>query len=418
MLDRSLAPASYPIDHFKLPSYEIAETGKGPLYIIRDHQLPVIQIELLFESGKSYQTVPGTSYYAIKMLPEGSKKYHSDEISTAFESLGSFVEFGSGIDHTYVKVYSQSTHIQQTLETLSEVMLNPVFPKDQFATIKQIRAQQIRQQNSKNSQLATASFNQQLFGKTHPLGYLISPDEALNSDLSNVIEYYQLSLFASPKAFITGDISDQVVQQIRHLIDELPTHTAAYHNHPPATQYETIRKNRENSEQVSYRIGMFTLDKKNPDFHYLNIANTLLGGYFGSRLMKTIREELGYTYGIYSTFVHTLHHSYWMISSELVKKHAEHGVEAIQQELKKLAIHSPENKELATLKNYLKGKMLSSVDSIFSQGNLIKGLKLFDLPDDYYDGYFNAIDNITPNTINQMVAEYLIKPNKTSLLLG
>ena len=55
---------------------------------------------------------------------------------------------------------------------------------------------------------------------------------------------------------------------------------------------------KENALQSAIRIGRRIPNKIHKDFFGLQILNTVLGGYFGSRLMSNIREDKGYTYGI------------------------------------------------------------------------------------------------------------------------
>jgi zinc protease len=419
MLDRTVPPASHPLLHFDLPSYEkLAFHSDANCYIVRDEKLPVVQIEFLFESGKSSQSVVGTSYYAIKMLPEGSVNKSADEIANGFESLGSFVEFGSGIDHCFIKVYAQSHHVLPTLELLEEVICNPRFDNEAYKALQQIRAQQIAVQLSKNTNFATLKFNELLFGSEHPFGAILSPEGATELPLSKVVDFYHERLFFNPKIFVTGMVDDELISKIKTISHYFTSSDHKSHNQVPLPQYGSYKESRTDSEQTSLRMGMHTISKSHPDIHKLSISNTLLGGYFGSRLMKTIREELGYTYGIYSSIIHSRNYSYWLLSSELVKEHSENGLKQIQKQLTKLSETFPDDKELAILKNYLRGKLLSSVDSIFSKGGLIKNLVISELDDNHYNQYLDSIDSLTPQDISRTISTYLLEQEKTTLLVG
>ena len=80
--------------------------------------------------------------------------------------------------------------------------------------------------------------------------------------------------------------------------------------------------------------------------------------------MKKIREEKALTYGIYSTAIHTLNESFWMISSEMQKEKTDQGLFEINNEILTLAKNPPDQKEVDVLKSYLKGKLLSSTRDI------------------------------------------------------
>ncbi len=419
MLDRTSPPPSYEVEKFQLPNYETyCVSDRVNIYSIVDHKLPLLQIELVFESGKASQIIPGSSYYAIKALAEGTKSKTANDISFGFESLGSFIEWGSGLEHSFIKVYCQSDKALSTLELLEEVVTQPSFPEKNFNLIKKIRSQQIKQQEAKNSQYATALFNKILFGANHPLGQIFSSAEALESNLKDVKRFYDEILFNNPTVFVTGDVSERLIQRIERLLNNLPQQRKSIQEFQPEPLLKSSTIKKAASEQVSFRTGMFTVSKNDPQVHKLGIANSLFGGFFGSRLMQKVREELGYTYSIYSTFVHTKRHSYWMIGSELIKEHFNHGVSAIEAELEKLGSTIPPTEEVKKLKSYLKGTLLSSMDSIFSQGSILKGLKLSALPDSYYDDYFSAIDGISEEEISTITKEHLLEPKKSTLLYG
>ncbi|MFT4786807.1 MAG: zinc protease [Cyclobacteriaceae bacterium] len=419
MLNRKLAPPSFPIDHFQLPSYEQLTSSAGhDLIVCEDSKLPIVFIEFVFRSGKSCQELPGTSYYAIKMLQEGTTRFTSEQIAEKFESLGSFVEFSSSIDHTSIKLYSQKEHVAASLELLTELLLDSTFPTAEYERLQQIRAQQLQNQLAKSSQLATLKFNEALFGKEHPVGNILTVESALSLSLKDIKQFYKDKLFADAKVFVSGHVDLHILDQLSSLQDQLPTVSHVSLNHSPISQINTSIIEQQDSEQVSLRQGMFSLSKKDLAIHTLGIANTMLGGYFGSRLMKSIREEKGYTYGIYSTLVHTIDHSYWMLGSELVKEHKQDALDQIEKELEKLATVPPDVRELETMKNYLKGKLLSSVDSIFTKIGMIKGLKLYGLSDDYFEQYLQTINSIKPDDINLAVNKYLQQAEKTKVLVG
>ena len=80
-------------------------------------------------------------------------------------------------------------------------------------------------------------------------------------------------------------------------------------------------KTKKDAVQTAIRVGRILFNKKSEqDYIDFLILNTILGDYFGSRLMKNIREDKGYTYGINSNLVELQETGYFIIATEVGKE--------------------------------------------------------------------------------------------------
>jgi predicted Zn-dependent peptidase len=418
MLDRTTAPVAEPLTNFKFPKTNKISLRNGiECLVIASDKNPVVFIDLVLESGRWYETFPGISYLSAKMLTEGTRDKNAEDIAFAFEQMGSFIDINAGLDHVSIKLYCLKRHISKTLRLFKEIILEATFPEHEFVILQNIRAQQIANQHSQNTHYATIAFNEKLFGKAHPYGRIITPDTVMERQLNEVTDYFKSGIFNSPKVILAGDIDADCISEVEQVIGGLSfTKTQAEANKIVATSgHERIERN--GSMQASIRIGGHMISKTHPDIHMLTLANTLFGGFFGSRLMKKIREEKGLTYGIGSAMIHTLHTSYWIINGELQKEKVEEGITAIEAELKRLAENPPSEKELATMQNYLRGKLLSSMDTVFNIASVYQSLFVHELTTDFLDDYLDALNGITPLDISEMVHKHLLQPDRLTLVL-
>ncbi len=416
--DRTKPPKS---GELKQPKFVSFNTGKiltdNDLLEIPDSNHPITYVEFIFSGGRYAEDIPGTSWFAAKMIAEGTAILTSSEISTKIESLGSYLEISPGMDFISIKIYALRKNIETTVSILEELLLESSFPEAEYALLKTIRSQNIRNQLSKNSSIASLEFNKNLFGDNHPYGRFLSPEEVEKVELDEVKKYFSERLFNSPRVIIGGDYDDKLLKQIQGLLSKLPLIKKQTEEVEIFQSKGKSTISKISSNQASLRIGALTLDKNSPEIHPLTISNTLLGGFFGSRLMKSIREEKGLTYGIYSQINHFQMASYWVISAEVEKNKVEEALNEINKQIDLLSKNPPPLEEISILRNYQIGKIQNSMDSLFSIIGMYKSLFLIDKTPKFLDSYWNSIVEIKPTDISSMVYKYIQNVDKTTLLL-
>jgi len=405
MLDRTVAPAASAVDRPKLPASESLTIQGVTVTSLSQGEQPVMLLEFVIPIGRWQEPAPGIAYFVSKMLTEGTRSKSSAEIASIFDFYGSHLDIIPTLDHISIKLYTLNKFLPNLLPLVVELFNESNFSEKEFDTLKQIRLQQIRQQHARNNAYASLKFREMLFGKNHPYGHIILPDEVEKTTLETVANFKN-AILTKPQIFVSGLISSSEMAAIEEMLSQL-SFTAPM---APAdaiispTKSQTIT--REDSSQASIRMGNIAVSRQHPDSHKLKIANTMLGGFFGSRLMKNIREEKGLTYGIHSSFVHMEQGSYWNIGSEVLRDKTELAKEEILKEILKLSNEAPGQAEFNMVKNYLKGKFLSSFDSPFSSHEMIKSLRLENLPDQYLMDFLDELDGMKAEEVSEMVGKH------------
>jgi zinc protease len=170
--------------------------------------------------------------------------------------------------------------------------------------------------------------------------------------------------------------------------------------------------------QSAIRMGRLAINRSHADFAGFQVLNTLLGGYFGSRLMANIREDKGYTYGIGSAVVSLRDAGYFFIATEVGADVCGDAVKEIEYEIALLKSTLVEDQELDLVRNYMLGSMLGSLENAFSHADKFKNLYFSNLDYRYYDDYIETVKSISPEQILTLANTYLNLDNFTRVIVG
>jgi predicted Zn-dependent peptidase len=158
--------------------------------------------------------------------------------------------------------------------------------------------------------------------------------------------------------------------------------------------------------QAAIRIGSATINKKHQDYNGLLILDTILGGYFGSRLMKNIREEKGYTYGINSSLMSMYQSGYKIIATEVDKKYTDKTIDEIYKEIRLLQTRPVEPDEMQVAKSFLAGEMVRMFDGPFALAESFRAVWEFGLDNRYYYDLGEKIKTIEADEIITLANTY------------
>ncbi len=187
----------------------------------------------------------------------------------------------------------------------------------------------------------------------------------------------------------------------------------------PATSSEKrFFVERADAVQSAIRMGMLTLDRRHPDFLKLRVLITLLGGYFGSRLMSNIREEKGYTYGISAGIMPYPDGGLFVINTETANEFVEPLIKEVYHEIDRLQNELVSHRELAMVRNYMLGDMCRSYESAFSLADAWIFIHTSGLPDSHVTDAVEAVKTITRGEIRELASRYLCKETLKEVVSG
>lgn len=401
-LDRTQAPPFQLSSDYSLAQPEtLSLAGGAPLYAFRQLQQDVVKLELIFNAGKWYEPALGISHFTSQMLPKGTQGKTSYEIAESLDSLGAHLEISPGFDVVTLSLFSLRNKLIAAVSIVAEILENPSFDEDELRQMKEIFIQGLRVNNKKTSVVASKKIRLAIFGGAHPYGSSVEEEDVARISGKGIREFYRCQ-FTLQSAMLVGRLTEAELKEVISLIPTRPAgpeDTRKFERTSGLSQAIT----QPGSVQASIRLGKKCMIKAdNPEYFDAIMFNHLLGGFFGSRLMKNIREEKGLTYGIHSSMNHFLHDSFWAISAEVNKQNATQAIAEIKHEIIALQNELVPEDELYVARNYFIGSWQSENSTMFSIADKVKSVQLWGLSPDYYSHLLNHIQHITPVQIQSV----------------
>lgn len=214
--------------------------------------------------------------------------------------------------------------------------------------------------------------------------------------------------------FAAGKLPPDLLDRLEEEFGRLPLRSHRVASDPiiypfhPSQEKKRLVMNDPQGVQAAIRIARHFPNRKHPDFHKAMALNNIYGGYFGSRLMANIREDKGYTYGIYSYLMNHVSESGWMISTEAGRDVSEATIAEIYAEMEGLRNEAVDEEELLLTKNYMIGTILGDLDGPFQVASRWKSLILNDLDENYFYDAIHVIKTVSASELQAIANKYLV----------
>jgi len=411
MLNRTIAPQFKAIDHINLitPGYAQLDNGCN-MYWFNSGEQELVRIEWVFSNIRFNPAKPLLNVAVNTMLTEGTKTMSAAQIADAVDYYGAFFQIDYGYDQSQVSLYCLNKHLASTLPVIKDILTNSIFPEKELQTFIRNQQQKLQVSLQKNDFVARRIFNHAMFGDTM---YGLSPDalDYAQLDRNDMLAHYkQMYQPNNCTLIVAGKVDDNTLKTVTHLFDkdwfnsDIPADTTQPETHTTGDLFNYIEK--PDALQSAIRLGIPTINRSHPDFPALQIVNTILGGYFGSRLMNNIREDKGYTYGIGSATSSMKHTGSIFIATEVGADVTNATMTEIEKEINILKTELISDEELSLVKNYLLGSLLGSLENVFSHADKFKNVYFSGLDFEYYDRYTEVIRNITPQQVLTLANQY------------
>lgn len=422
MLDRQSPPKFHRISQINIPDAAYTALDNGiPVYTIAAGKQPVTRVEFIFNAGSWFEKSPGASYFATKMLSEGTSSLSSATISNEIEKYGAHLELSSSMDFAVMTLECLNKQLPHLLPLIHELLYDSAFPENEFLTLKKIKSQQIRVSREKTSTLASIKFRESLFGKSHPYGKDLTVKDVEDLQLEDVVQFYQT--FFRGKFQIVA--SGQPTPEFHMLINQLFGSKAlvciaadAEFGYEDVPGEKLVVEEKPKNIQSSIRLGKKLFTKNHPDLIDMLILNEILGGYFGSRLMKNIREEKGYTYGISSSIITLKNEGFFIVGTDVNKENTQNTIDEIFKEIDILQSTNVPDEELETVKNYMVGSFLSDINTPFALADKFKAVHLNDMDLQFYKNFIERINTISAEDIKDIANKHLDAESLRTIVVG
>ena len=406
-LNRSQAPSvslSNDINYIE-PERHLTPAGV-PVYLMRNETSEAVKLELIFDAGSMYDEKP-VAGLTTGMLLAGTANKTMAEINDMIDDHGGYFNASVSADYAYLNIFGLNESMDQLVPIIEEALYHANFPETELIQLKAERKQHLMVSLEKVSTLAQRGLQEHLFKGT-PYGRINQPDDfdgVTRTDIQAFFETYfkkglrKINWVGNPSAAQL----DRILQCFARWSKEAKSLPSI--NYTP--NIERIEVKKADAVQTGIRMGKILFDRSHPDYHKMTVVNTILGEYFGSRLMSNIREDKGYTYGIGSYLGENQSNGYFVIATEVGNEFLADTLVQINAEIERMRTELVPQDELSLVKNYLSGQFLRSADGPFAMMDLFTMVEIRGLDYSFYQNALSTIEEITSEEIMETASNHL-----------
>ena len=415
---KNKAPVSREILRVKLPR-PLESTLKNGLnvLILEDRRAPFVTLQLyLGGAGALFEPsdMPGLAHATAAMLSEGTQSRSSVQIAEEIDRLGAALSAGSsfGSPDTVLSASGLSDNFDDWFGVLVDVLLHPSFPPGELEKLKQRQRAQLREQRSSPGFLNSERFNRAVYGD-HPAAKVSTTLESIDKLSPEALSQWHRVRYAPGNAIlgIAGDV------RAKELIAKLERRLAGWRqtdvkqawprNPTPANARRVLLVNRPNSVQTTLAMGNIAIDRRSSDYLAMVVMNHVIGGGASSRLFLNLREEKGYTYGVYSDFSALRYPGPWRAGGSMRTEVTEGALAEFFNEVRKIRDEKVTGEELEASKRAIIASFALSLEQPARMLGFAITSKQYSLPADYWDSYPGKIAALTADDIQRVARKYL-----------
>jgi zinc protease len=418
-------PPAGPPPAFKLPELRRFRLDNGlQVTLVQVGQMPkaTVQLSVRVGSGDEGAAEAGLAKMVADMLVEGTKTRSATELAALAARWGGSVEASVTADETVVGGTVLSEFTPDLVALVAEVATSPAFPEKELERVRTDRVREITIARTVPQTLAQERFLALTY-PGHPYGRLLPEPEQVKGYGRADVERFHAASFGASRAhlYVAGQFDPRRAEAaIRAAFSGWAPGTAhAAAAAKPSSRRAVNLVERPGAVQTTVYVGLPVLDPRSPDYLKLVATNTLLGGYFSSRITANIREAKGYTYSPVSLVsVRGGAPGFWVQVADVTTAVTGASLKEIFGEIDRLRAEAPPEKELAAAQAFLAGQYVLQVSR---REGLIERLRFVDLhglPENWLEAYVPAIKAVTPADVLAVAKTYLDPSRMTVVVVG
>jgi len=427
--DRSSAPAPKPTPGFHAPEVGTSTLGNGlKLLVVERREVPKVAATILVKRGASAEPPDrsGLASMTADMLEEGTASRTSLQIEAELDRLGSHLSTGGSREWSAVSLDCLKRHLPESLEIMADVLLHPSFPSEELERLRKQRLDSILQERVSGGAIAGKAVRKSLFGRTHPYGWPVGGEESSVRDMKRAeLEQFYLRHYAPGESalIVVGDISLEEAEAAAEravgswTIDsfgDAKVEAAA----PPSRK--TYFVDRPGAAQSEVRIAMLAPPRATPDYHVLEVLNTVLGGGFSGRLNLNLREDKGYTYGAFSSVRYGIVQSVLLGSAPVESSVTKEAIREMLTEIEDLQQwrRPVTSEELAHAQENLVRGFAQRFETLSQIAGEIAELEGYGRRPDELRDYTDGVESVTLGALEEAARRYLDTAQSILVVVG
>ncbi|HSD21846.1 MAG TPA: pitrilysin family protein [Anaeromyxobacter sp.] len=422
--DRSQVPALGPAPELTIPAQRHFALANGlKVRLVEYRRLPVVAVNLLVGAGgaRDPANLPGLASFTAAMITEGTKTRSAIQLSDETNFLGASLRASASPDAAAVAGAVLAKHLGKYLELFADVTMNPSFPRADFERVQDQRLVTLLQQRDQPQPIASKAFIPVFWGRMPYGHYLLGDEAAVKATRPRDLAEFHARHYRPENAelVVVGDVSEAELKPLleatlgRWKRGAAPRPLLAK---PPAAPHRTILVEKPDAPQSYLLAGMPGVERSSPDFVAASVAFQVLGGGSSSRLFRNLREEKGYTYGVYAMGDARRLAGVSLVAGSVKADVTGAALKEILGELARLRAEPVPAQELADAKDALVLGLPADFATAGGIAARVAELALHGLPDDYWNGYSDAVRKVDAEAVLRVARRYL-DPAKLTVVM-
>jgi zinc protease len=428
-LDRTAAPTAGPPPALQVPAWTTTTLSNGAQLVVAErHTLPLVSFSMGFTGGTSQYEAAGkrgVADLAVAMLQEGTRTRSGDELSNAWQLLGTSVFGGVGGEQGFLAFESTRQRFPAALALLQDMLVNPAFPPDALERLRARTLVQLQQAKDQPRAIGAQVFPRVLYGAGHPYGQYVSEQTVRGITRDDVVGF--ANAYFNPSHAVITVVGDVKADEVKALMERTLAPWTGSGQQPsfdypavPAPKATTIYLvDKPGAAQSSFWLGLPGPMRSTPDYYALQVMNTILGGFFQSRLNANIREQHGYSYGVNSNFAFGKGPGAFRAGGEIVTAKSDSALIEFMCELRGVLGARPFTQAELDM---AKAARIQSLPERFSTtsgvNGVIRDLYLQGVQPDFYQSYARNIDAVTLDDLNRVARKYIDLDHLAIVIVG
>lgn len=394
------------------------------LYVLRSDTLDAVRLDIVVGAGQGHQDKLLQALFTNRLLREGTRHHTSAELAEKLDYYGAWLELTVSVHHSYLTLYTLKRYACETFALVGEMLHEPLFPEERLRIISANNKSQYLVNRQRADVIARRLFNRAVYGDNHPCGRFAEEkdfDAITRDDLLRFFTaYYRPD---NCNIYLAGNVDDHLIEAAKKSLSLTPsqgegTLAEAQLSFGQNTlsltspslgggRGEALIHHLPSAVQASIRMGGLLMDVASDDYYRMRVVTTILGGYFGSRLMKSIREDKGYTYSISADMLTNTRQVLFVVSSEALADKGEVIADEVRQHCRRLAEERVPDDELTMVRNYMIGEICRNYEGAFSLIDAYIYIHTLGLPLEHISRTIDTVRSIDAETIRRTAAQWL-----------
>ncbi|MGB0194645.1 MAG: M16 family metallopeptidase, partial [Schleiferiaceae bacterium] len=414
-IDRSTAPTPGPARTPEIGSYESFELKNGlKVFVVEDHKLPRITMSLILDRDPIVEGAKaGYVSIAGDLIGAGTANRTKSALDEEVDFMGA--NFGTGSNS--IRVGGLSKYTDQLIDILSDVLLNPSFPEEEFEKLKSQMISGLKANADDPDAISGNLRGAALYGLEHPYGEVMTEATVEAISIDDCKAYFDT--YFRPNIAYMVVIGDITVADAKKKLNkalkkwkaaEVPAHDYAKTSRAASARIVMVDKPSA-VQSVVWLGNVIDLPQGHPDIEPLRLANEILGGRGASgRLFLNLREDKGYTYGAYSNFGVDELNATFGASAKVRNEVTDSAITEFLYEINRMKNESVTEEDLVAAKASLSGSFGRSLESPASAANFALNIARYNLPSDYYNNYLSRLEGVTAEDVMRVANTYMNGP--------